>query len=445
MADNKRKKPDFIIVFKDISEENEVIAGSLTEGKGLKSVSSKPSVMIAKSRKANTADMTLYKRLGVVATDLQLDEVAGLSKNKAVLAVVPNEIRHIPAPITELPSDKQPDSADTQLEAFLEGMQQAASLALAFARGKDRNMPFMEPPKSFRGKAPSVGDAHAWPLELIGIHAGYTRFTGKNVPVAVLDTGIDLTHPDFSEKLREGDNAVSFVEGESVQDENGHGTHCAGTIGAVAKSRSGMRYSVAPDTDLLIAKVLSNDGFGTDSDILEAINWANERGARVISLSLGTSRQQNGRYNIQYEQIAKNLMDQEEGALLVCAAGNDSNRPHYTRPVGNPAACPSIAAVGAVDQHQKIAYFSDCEMDDIGEVNFSGPGVNILSSWTGGSFRTISGTSMATPHVAGVAALYIEQSPGITPRQLWGLMARRAAFLGNKVDYGSGLVQAPDC
>jgi subtilisin family serine protease len=193
---------------------------------------------------------------------------------------------------------------------------------------------------------------------------------------------------------------------------------------------------------LLAGKVLSDTGSGFSDWILDGVDWATEKQARVITLSCVSSRGPGQPYAVAYERIAENLLQGRPGTLLLAAAGNASERPWYTRAVDNPAACPSLMAVAAVHRARRIASFSGRQMDEIGEVNLSAPGVGVHSAWTGGLFRTISGTSMAVPHVAGVAALYLEEQPTLSARDLWRLLQSRAQPLGDVHDFGSGLVQA---
>ena len=191
-----------------------------------------------------------------------------------------------------------------------------------------------------------------------------------------------------------------------------------------------------------MGKVLSDAGAGFSDWILDGIDWAAENGARVISLSCISSRAAGEPHAVVYERVAENLLQASPGMLLLAAAGNASERPWYTRPVDNPAACPSLLAVAAVHRARHVASFSGRQMDDIGEVDFSAPGVGVHSAWTGGGFRTLSGTSMAVPHVAGVAALYLEEQPTLSARELWRALQARALPLGDVRDFGSGLVQA---
>jgi subtilisin family serine protease len=276
---------------------------------------------------------------------------------------------------------------------------------------------------------------------MIGVGLDHHR-SGRGATIAVLDTGMDLSHPDLASRLAGDWATATFVPGETVQDGHGHGTHCVGVVGGPRRSASGTRYGVAPGARVLVGKVLSDAGTGFSDWILDGIDWAADNGARVISLSCLSSRAPGQPYTIVYERVAQNLLQSRPGTVLLAAAGNASERPWYTRPVDNPAACPSLLAVAAVHRAGRIATFSGQQMDDIGEVNLSAPGVHVHSAWTGGGFRTLSGTSMAVPHVAGVAALYVEEEPALSGTGLWRALGERALRLGDARDFGRGLVQA---
>jgi subtilisin family serine protease len=261
------------------------------------------------------------------------------------------------------------------------------------------------------------------------------------VKVAVLDTGVNMRHPDFVGRFDEGVNAVSFVNGQGVQDGHGHGTHTTGTVAGPSRSVGGIRYGVAPDADIFSGKVLSNRGSGSDDTIIEGIDWARDQGCKVISMSLGSAREPGEPFSAAYESLAQQLLD--DGVLIVAAAGNESDRPDILAPVGNPAACPSILAVAAIDRRLGIADFSCRKVDPIGEVNISGPGVAVYSAFKGNQFVTLDGTSMATPHVAGAAALFLETNPQLTARELWRSLVDGARSLGSTADFGSGELQVP--
>jgi subtilisin len=276
-----------------------------------------------------------------------------------------------------------------------------------------------------------------WGLQATNVLA--SSATGSGIRVAVLDTGIDQQHPDFAGRSI---TTRSFVEGEEVQDGHGHGTHCIGT--ALGPANVTPRYGIAHAGEIFAGKVLSNTGSGGDAGILAGIEWAIENGCAVVSMSLGAPTQPGQAYSQVFERVARRA--QEAGTLIVAAAGNESERPDVINPVGHPANCPSIMAVAAVDVEGAIAPFSNRAINpDGGEVDIAAPGVAIHSSWPmPGRYRTISGTSMATPHVAGIAALYAEQDAAARGAELWQRVVAGAKALELPAeDVGAGLVQAP--
>jgi subtilisin family serine protease len=277
------------------------------------------------------------------------------------------------------------------------------------------------------------------------IHSAYS---GAGIKVAILDTGFALNHPDFADREIIGH---SFVEGETVQDQHGHGTHCTGTAcGPRRPSNTGRRYGIAYDAEIYIGKVLGNNGAGNDNTIIAGINWAVEQGCHLISMSIGGLVSKGATYSPIYETVADRAL--KRGTLLIAAAGNNSHRdrkPTLINPVSRPANCPSILSVAAVDRVNRIAKFSNgsINVDQTGaEVDLAGPGVDVYSSWPGSkTYNTISGTSMATPHVAGIAALYAEAASGARGRDLWNLLLQNARLLNGLParDVGTGFVQAP--
>jgi subtilisin family serine protease len=144
-----------------------------------------------------------------------------------------------------------------------------------------------------------------------------------------------------------------------------------------------------------------------------------------------------------FERVAQTLLASEPGTLLLAPTGNSSSRPWHTQPVDNPAACPSLVAVGAVARARRVASFSGRQMDDTGEVNLSAPGVSVHSAWAGGGYRTMSGTSMAVPHVAGVAAHHLAEQPSLRAQELRERLEASAEPIGDPLDCGRGLVRAP--
>ncbi|WP_075214871.1 S8 family serine peptidase [Mongoliimonas terrestris] len=263
--------------------------------------------------------------------------------------------------------------------------------------------------------------------------------TGAGIRVAVLDTGFDLAHPDFAGRTVV---ARSFIANEAVQDLNGHGTHCIGTAcGPKEPSDPGVdRYGVAFAADIYVGKVLSNAGSGSDGGILAGINWAIANRCQVISMSLG-ARALGAGFSAVYENAAVAALN--AGCLIIAAAGND-----HGAPVSHPANCPSIMAVGAVDDRLVKAPFSNVtHFPPQGRVDIVGPGVAVFSSLPVGRGRygSLSGTSMATPHVAGIAALYAQNNPQMRGAALWQRLISTARPLSDEAatHVGAGLVQAP--
>jgi subtilisin family serine protease len=249
--------------------------------------------------------------------------------------------------------------------------------------------------------------------------------SGNGIKVAVLDTGMDLGHPDF---VGRNITSATFV-GQPVQDLHNHGTHCIGTsCGPQAPAGSTPRYGTAFRAAIFAGKVLTNAGNGATAGILAGINWAIANRCEVISMSLGSPS------GIQPAYTAAGQAALNNGLLIVAAAGNSAG------PTGAPANSPTIMSVAALDEHLKPAVFSN-----FGKIEISGPGVNIFSSFPRPArYGFMSGTSQATPHVAGCAALWAETSPnlrGIALRQKLMQTARHLPFPATRV--GAGLVQAP--
>ncbi|WP_031166564.1 S8 family serine peptidase [Streptosporangium roseum] len=258
---------------------------------------------------------------------------------------------------------------------------------------------------------PQIGAPEAWA-------AGYD---GTGVKVAVLDTGVDSNHPDLVDRIAD---SRSFVPDETVQDGHGHGTHVASTISGSGAASGGKYKGVAPGAELLVGKVLSNEGAGMESWILDGMTWAAHSGAKVVSMSLGG---QEGADGTDPMAMAVNQLTAETGVLFTIAAGNSG--PGATT-VGSPGAADAALTVGAVDSADAVTDFSSRGPrggDGALKPEITAPGFKIVAARaTGtsmgtpvdGTYTTASGTSMATPHVAGAAAILAQEHPDWTAARL---------------------------
>ncbi|ANE48772.1 hypothetical protein SY83_06960 [Paenibacillus swuensis] len=266
-------------------------------------------------------------------------------------------------------------------------------------------------------------------------------YFGFGSVIAVLDTGCDVNHPDLQGRII---GTLNFTtEGNSqtdVRDFNGHGTHVAGTIAA---NLNGIGVAgAAPATRLLIIKVLDGQGNG-NSDVLTyainiAVGWTGPNGerVRVINMSLGSP--------VNYPPLQNAIINAKgSGVLLVAAAGNNGDGNANTNEIAYPGYYPEVLEVGAYDPNTGVATFSNSNP----QMDLIAPGVNVLSTFPGGSYAYISGTSMAAPHVSGGAAILIgvlEAGLGraVTEPELYSELKRRTVSLGLSPNaQGNGLLR----
>lgn len=234
--------------------------------------------------------------------------------------------------------------------------------------------------------------AQQWGLGTIDAYKAWEKTRGNSKAViAVVDTGTQLDHPEFAGKILPGYDFV--LKNNKPSDQNGHGTHVSGTAAALADNGEG-GAGVCPGCSILPVRVLNARGSGSLATVAKGIVWAADHGAKVINLSLGGSGAQTMQDAVDYAW--------KKGVFLACAAGNESNG---SPEESYPAAYPHCYAVGATDQNDVIAEFSNWGT----WVKVAAPGVDIFSSWIRSGYNTISGTSMATPHVAGLAGLLSSQ------------------------------------
>ncbi|MEK7746182.1 MAG: S8 family peptidase [Elusimicrobiota bacterium] len=226
------------------------------------------------------------------------------------------------------------------------------------------------------------GQKLPWGVERVNAKGAWAVTRGAGVKVAVVDTGVDFDHPDL--KLAGGFNVITHDK--NYKDDNGHGSHVAGTIAAQDNGEGVV--GVAPEVSLYGVKVLDANGSGTFADVVEGIQWTVENKMDVANFSLGASQ------GTQALEDAVNAAA-KGGVAVIAAAGNSGGS------VGYPAAYSSVIAISASSNKDKLAYFSSRGP----EVDFIAPGVNVDSTYMGGGYSSLSGTSMACPHAAGLAAL----------------------------------------
>jgi minor extracellular protease Epr len=297
---------------------------------------------------------------------------------------------------------------------------------------RNPNVAYIEPdfevhlvPLAKPGPPPQPAETVPWGVEKIGAPSVWGSYTGSGVRVAVLDTGIDVKHPDL--KVAGG---ASFVKGsKGYGDDNGHGTHVAGIIAAL-DNEIGV-VGVAPGAELYAVKVLNKQGSGFISWVVAGIEWSISSGMQIISMSFGSTSDSTTLHRVITVAYSR-------GIVLVAAAGNSG--PGYGT-VEYPAKYGEVIAVGATDASDKAASWSSRGP----ELELVAPGVSIYSTYKGGTYATLSGTSMACPHVAGTVALMLQKKPGLKPYEVRERLQRSAVDLGSEgwdSTYGYGLVNA---
>ncbi len=252
------------------------------------------------------------------------------------------------------------------------------------------------------GVAYIVAETLPWGVDRIDADAAWSAhgIKGSGVRVAILDTGIDLKHPDLKANIKGGYNALN--PRRAPTDGNGHGTHVAGTVAALLNGQGVI--GGAPEAHLYAVKVLGDSGWGWISDIIEGIDWSVRNGMQVLNMSFGSTSPSQALQ----DAVARAY---QAGVVMVAAAGNSGCSGDT---VNYPARYPETIAVAATDQADAITSWSSCGP----EVDLSAPGNQILSTYKKGTYATLSGTSMAAPHVTATAALVISRWGPLSPDQM---------------------------
>jgi major intracellular serine protease len=272
-------------------------------------------------------------------------------------------------------------------------------------------------------------------VDLIQAPKMWNETKGKGIKIAVLDTGCDLSHDDLKDRITGGRNFTDDDNSDPniFKDYNGHGTHVAGTI-AAHENDAGV-IGVAPEADLLIVKVLNKDGSGQYEWIINGIHYAIEQNADIISMSLGGPADVPELHDAIKAAVKKNI-------LVVCAAGNEGDGDDSTDEFAYPGCYNEVISVGAINLERDSSEFTNSH----NEIDLVAPGEEILSTFLNGKYATLSGTSMAAPHVSGALALIKDLANKqferkLSEPELYAQLIRRTVPLGNSPKLeGNGLV-----
>lgn len=255
-----------------------------------------------------------------------------------------------------------------------------------------------------------------WNLQMIEAYQAQKTNKGKGIKIGVLDTGVEFTHSEIASCFDKENLGFDFVYGKDPTDAYGHGTHVAGII-------SGIKTGIATEARLYSLKVLSDEGYGSTENVIKAIEWSIEHNLDLINLSLG------GAPPSKIEQLAFTKA-KERGIISVAAAGNSGNVEYHF-----PASYKDVISVASLDKNKKRSYFST--KNDM--LDISAPGSSIFSAYLNNTYSTLSGTSMATPHVAGALAI-AKSFSNYEANKLEDIMKNNSEKLGDQIEYGHGLI-----
>jgi subtilisin len=375
------------------------------------------------------AEERMTRRIVVFASGTSAAQRLALAE--ATGAKIVRELPLINAVVIETPST-QVSSMDTKLTALAEVSRidqdpKINWLKAVDAPGVDFRLPNMEAimaplaalktRKAVPAPGPEAGQAIQWGVKRVNAPAAWAKSRGAGVKVVVIDTGLDMTHPDLAGNIKGGWNAIT--KSADFNDDHGHGTHCGGNIAALDNAVG--IVGVAPKADLYGVKVLDANGSGTFDDVIAGMQWAVDNHMEVASMSLGADQGN--------QALADMVAAMKKGGVtLIAAAGNSGGS------VGFPGGYPEAIAVAASDSNDALADFSSRGP----QVAVIAPGVNVYSLSKNGGYETMSGTSMATPHVAGLAVLYVSKHKGATPDQVRAALSAASTKLTGVIAEGQG-------
>lgn len=242
------------------------------------------------------------------------------------------------------------------------------------------------------------GNSLPWGVKAIRAPQAWSKSTGVHIKIGVIDTGADFLHPDLKSSLASGINLLH--RGMLPIDDNGHGTHIAGTLAAAGGTRGMM--GVAPRSLIYPVKAFDHTGAAYVSDIVLGIDWCVQNRIDLINMSFGMKTRSKALHDVVVKAY-------RAGIPIIASSGNDGKRGG-----DYPARYAETIAVGAIDRKRRVASFSNRGS----YIDVYGPGENVTSCWLKEGYKEMSGTSMATSHVTGAAALLLALRPGLTPREL---------------------------
>ncbi len=262
--------------------------------------------------------------------------------------------------------------------------------SLFSGRSKHQNETFLPPFTKEIVEIQALSETIDWGIKSLGIPEIWKESQGEDIKVCILDTGVATKHPDLQKAIIA---TKDFTGNDNPEDGNGHGSHCSGIVGA--RSNDVGIIGVAPQAQLMVGKVLSDGGYGTIDWIVKGMHWAYEQGADIISMSLGSHSPDDD-----LEKAVRHVID--NGRILICAAGNDGSG---SDTVNYPGAYKDVICVGSINRDMERSSFSSTGPN----VTIMAPGEDIYSCYPPDKYATFSGTSMATPFIAGVAALILSK------------------------------------